>query len=218
MDDWIDVTYPIEVGMPHWPGQPPVSLERVSDMQQGDSANVSVLKLSLHTGTHMDAPLHFLKEDKDITHAPLEAMFGSLRIAYVPGVDTVHTEDVEKFEERLGELRGGHLFFKTDNSKRNWLNESFTQDYVAVAPDAARYLADKNIGLVGMDYLSVAPFKDTTPTHQILLGAGVWVVEGLDLRGVEEGQYEMVALPLKVSGGEASPARVLVRKLEAYRQ
>ena len=210
--DWIDVTYPIKVGMPYWPGQPPVSLERVSDMQKGDGANVSVLKLSLHTGTHMDAPLHFLKKDKDITHAPLEAMFGSLQIAYMPGVDTIHKEDVEKFEQRSGKLNGGHLFFKTDNSKRDWLNEPFNEDYVAVASDAAQYLADK-ITLVGVDYLSVAPFNDITPTHQILLGAGVWVIEGLDLRGVEEGHYEVVALPLKISGGEASPVRVLVRKL-----
>lgn len=218
MDTWIDVTYPIKVGMPHWPGQPPVSLARLNDMNEGDSANVSVLELSLHTGSHMDAPLHFLRGAQDITHAPLEAMFGEVKVAHIPDAEMVTKEEVERFETRLGEVRGGHLFFKTDNSARNWLDEPFFEDYVAVAPDAAEYLADKGVTLVGVDYLSVAPFNNTVDTHRILLGAGVWVIEGLDLRGVDEGRYEMAALPLKISGGEAAPTRVLIRKLETYRQ
>ena len=208
---WLDVTYPFTPRMVHWPGQPPTSLSRVSSITEGEASNVSVLHMSLHTGTHMDAPLHFLAEGADITAAPFEAMFGPVRVATI--TSSISKAQLEAFEARDGALEAGEkVFFKTDNSSRDWLEEPFREDYVAVEADAARYLADKGLLVVGVDYLSVAPFKNTAETHHILLGAGVWVIEGLDLRAVDEGRYDMAALPLKIEGGEAAPLRVLLRE------
>ncbi len=210
--EWLDVTYPITQKMVHWPGQPPVSLSRVSSLAEGAGANVSVLRLSLHTGTHMDAPLHFLAGGADITAAPFEVMFGSVRVAQVAGGE-ISVAELETYEARDGAFeRGEKVFFRTGNSSRAWLEEPFREDYVAVGADAARYLADKGVLAVGVDYLSVAPFENTAETHRILLGAGVWVIEGLDLRAVDEGRYDMVALPLKIEEGDAAPLRVLLRR------
>ena len=207
---WQDVSYPITESMVSWPGQPSVRLEPLSRIAEGGS-NVSALHLSLHTGTHMDAPLHFLADGADITAAPYETMFGPVRVAEVAG-RAIDRESLVAYEARSAPLRAGErIFFKTENSGRDWLDEPFDKTYVAVAPDAASYLAEKQLTTVGVDYLSVAPFTNTTDTHRTLLGAGVWVIEGLDLREVTEGHYEMVALPLKIVGGDASPVRVLLR-------
>ncbi len=208
---WQDVSYPVTEGMVSWPGQPGVKLEPLSRIDGETDANVSVLHLSLHTGTHMDAPLHFLADGKDITAAPYETMFGPVRVAQIAG-HAVDRESVHAYEARSAPLEAGErIFFRTENSERDWLTQPFDKTYVAVAPDAASYLAEKGLVTVGVDYLSVAPFTNTTETHRTLLGAGVWVIEGVDLRETPEGYYEMVALPLKIVGGEASPVRVLLR-------
>ena len=213
-DGWLDVTYPISEDMVSWPGQPPVSLRRLSTLEQGDTANVSWLELSLHTGTHMDAPRHFIEGGADITALPLSTMMGLVRVAEVGDVATVTAADVRAFETRSGAVRAGErVFFKTKNSSLDWSKEPFDKDYVALEPDAATYLAAKKIAVVGVDYLSVAPFDAPTETHRILLGSSVWVIEGLDLRFVDEGRFEMLALPLKIVTGDASPLRVLLRPL-----
>lgn len=214
-DGWFDVTYPIFEDMVSWPGQPPVALRRLSRLEKGDTADVSVLTLSLHTGTHMDAPRHFVENGADITAAPLDAMMGPVKVAHLKHADTVTEAEVRAFEQRAGELRAGErLFFKTKNSAADWTAAPFDKGYVALQPDAARYLVSKKAVVVGVDYLSVAPFDAPTETHHILLSSGVWVIEGLDLRVVEEGRYEMLALPLKIVTGEASPVRVLLRPLD----
>lgn len=210
---WIDVTWPIRPEMTPWPGQPPTTRERVGDLDAGDGANVSVLRLSVHSGTHMDAPLHFLPGDLDITAAPVEAMFGPVRVAEIPGA-AITEAALEAFEARAGALgEGDRVFFRTANSARDWSTAPFDENYVAVAPDAARALAARGVRVVGVDYLSVGPFADPAPTHRILLGARVWVIEGLDLRRAPEGRYEMAALPLKIAGADAAPVRVLLRPL-----
>lgn len=209
---WLDVTYPVRETMVGWPGQPRPRLERLSSISEGKNSNVSALHLSLHTGTHMDAPLHFLEDGADITAAPHGAMFGEVRVARITG-PAVDRSSITSYEARSGPLRAGErIFFRTENSDRDWLNAPFDETYVAVAPEAASYLAAGGLVVVGVDYLSVAPFTNTAETHRTLLGAGVWVIEGLDLRAVTEGRYEMVALPLKIEGGDASPLRVLLRR------
>lgn len=208
---WTDVTYPISEKMVVWPGQPSTTRERVSNLDEDDGSNVSVLRLSMHTGTHMDAPLHFFRDGADITAAPLEVAIGPVRLAEVAG-SAITRAGVEAYEARTGALQAGErLLFRTSNSDRDWLTKPFAEGYIAVAIDAADYLAEKGLMLVGVDYLSVAPFKNPTDTHKALLGAGVWVVEGLDLRTVDEGFYEMLGLPLKIEGSDASPLRVLLK-------
>ncbi len=211
---WFDVTYPINEKMVRWPGQPPTTLERVSSIAEGDAANVSVLRMSLHTGTHMDAPLHFLADGADITTVPFGVMVGSVRVARIEA-ESLSKAQIETYEARAGAfVKGEKVFFRTENSSRPWLEEPFRKDYVAVEAEAARYLADKGILVVGVDYLSVAPFGNPAETHRILLGAGVWIIEGLDLREVDEGRFEMLALPLKIKGSDAAPLRVLLRQAE----
>ena len=170
---WLDVTYPITERMVVWPGQPATQRQRVNRLEAGDTANVSVLQMSLHTGTHMDAPRHFFTEGGDITHAPLEAGMGSARVAQIGG-ESISRTAIETYEHRSRPLQSGErILFRTDNSSYNWLEETFDKDYVAVFPEAAQYLADKGVGLVGVDYFSIAPFSNATDTHRILLGSGV---------------------------------------------
>ena len=211
-EDWVDVTYAIKEGMVHWPGQPPVSFERLSEMEKGDSATVSALSLSLHTGTHMDAPKHFLPHASDITTAPVSALMGALRVAVITDVFGVDEDALRAYEARTRRIEASErVFFRTKNSDTNWLDTPFNKDYVAILPSGARYLAARGVQVVGVDYLSVAPFNNTTETHEVLLSAGVWVIEGLDLRAISEGDYEMIALPLKIETGDASPLRVVIR-------
>ena len=208
---WLEVTWPIEPEMVTWPGQPQTERRRTSSIDEGKSSNVSTLTMSVHSGTHMDAPLHFYKDGADITAAPFEAMFGPVRVAEIVG-EVISSAQIKTYEARAGELKPGErVFFKTGNSRRNWLTEPFDEGYVAVAAEAASYLVERQIAVVGVDYLSVAPFADTYHTHRTLLGADVWVIEGLDLRNVTEGHFEMVAMPLKIVGSDASPLRVLLR-------
>lgn len=208
---WLDVTYPIQSDMVVWPGQPQTERRRVSSIDDGKSSNVSILTMSTHTGTHMDAPLHFYGDGADVTAAPFEAMFGPVRVAEISG-GAVSRAELETYEKRAGALKPGErIFFKTKNSERDWLTKPFDESYVAVDADAAKYLVEREIAVVGVDYLSVAPFADTFHTHRALLGAGVWVIEGLDLRDISEGHFEMAAMPLKIVGSDASPLRVLLR-------
>ena len=180
-------------------------------MDEGKNSNVSLLTMSTHTGTHMDAPLHFYGDGADITEAPFEVMFGPVRVAEIAGA-VISRQGLEAYEARAGELQPGErIFCKTANSRKDWLTEPFDENYVAVDDIAARYLVERNVAVVGVDYLSVAPFADTFHTHRTLLGAGVWVIEGLDLRNVSEGHFDLAALPLKIVGSDASPLRVLLR-------
>ena len=161
----------------------------------------------------MDAPLHFYKDGADVTAAPFTAMFGQVRVAEIAGA-VISRAALEAYEARVGDLQTEErIFCKTANSRRNWLTRPFDESYVAVDDIAARYLVEREISVVGVDYLSVAPFADTFHTHRTLLGAGVWVIEGLDLRNITEGQYELAAMPLKIVGSDASPLRVLLRPI-----
>lgn len=211
---WIDVTVPIEASMTTWPGQPATRLERLSEITpNGDSPNVSALYMSLHTGTHLDAPVHFIKDGPDITTAPPEVTIGPVQVVCTDAAQ-VTAGVLDEYESRRRGLipEGGRVFFRTRNSDQDWWTQPFKEDYVAVSPDAADWLVHRGVALVGVDYLSVAPFTDPQTTHKKLLSAGVWVVEGLRLGEISEGQYDMVALPLKIKGGDASPVRVLLRR------
>ncbi|WP_116108208.1 cyclase family protein [Lewinella sp. IMCC34191] len=214
-EGWTDVTYPIFENMTGWPGQPKTDLETLSCIHCGDSAMVSVLHMSLHSGTHMDAPSHFLAQGVDISQAPFEVGMGPVRIANVTPRAEVTPEDLIAYEERTRPLeKGERLILRTPNSdKANWLQQPFDKEYHAIGPAAAHWISDKRLRLIGVDYLSVGPFHEGNPqTHRALLGAKVWIIEGVDLRRVKEGDYEMICLPLKISGGDASPIRILIKQ------
>ena len=175
---------------------------------------VSVLHMSVHSGSHMDAPNHFLAEGIDISRSPFEVGLGPVRIAAIDCAAEVTPDDLKQYEARTRPLVAGErLILRTPNSDRGlWLQKPFDKEYHGIGPAAADYIARRRLALIGVDYLSVGPFYEGNPqTHRTLLGSKVWIIEGVDLRWVTEGDYEMICLPLKIVGSDASPIRILIR-------
>jgi arylformamidase len=205
---WIDISVSLRSGMVHWPDNPPVKIERMKDMDKGAVCNVSVMSLGAHTGTHMDAPLHFFKNGKSLDKLPLEATIGPARVVEIKDREMVRPDELRAHNLRRGE----RILFKTRNSSRCWKTDAFVENFVYISREAARHLVDRGIRTIGVDYLSVGGFRrDGLETHRILLGAEVWIIEGINLSKVKPGNYELVCLPLKVLGGDGAPARALLR-------
>ena len=207
-DGWMDVSVSLRSGMVRWPDNPPVRIERTLDIERGDVASVSKISMGSHTGTHMDAPLHFVRGGEGMDRMPLAAAVGRARVVEVNDPVSVKPEDLRE----IG--RGERVLFKTQNSARRWEEDAFDEDFVYVSREAARELAAREVRTVGVDYLSVGGFReDGVETHQALLGAGIWVIEGLNLSGVEPGEYELICLPLKIEDGDGAPARAMLRAI-----
>jgi arylformamidase len=207
--NWIDISVPLASGMVHWPGDPEPSFERISEIGQGAAANVTMCRMTAHTGTHMDAPCHFLDGKDGIDRFPLSLAAGPARVIGVPGASVLGRAQLEPKNIEPGE----RVLFKTRNSDRRWDNQDFETGFVAFDASGARFLVERGVSLVGVDYLSVGLFQgDGVETHQVLLGGGVWVLEGINLSGVPEGEYELVCLPLRIAGCDGSPARAILRR------
>ncbi len=206
-----DITLPIFPGMPIWPGDPALVLERVESMDDGAQVNVSRLACSVHTGTHVDAPHHFLNDGRTVESLPLDVLTGPAWVAALPlDADLVTAPVLEAASIPAGTTR---LLLKTRNSEIWRRGEMhFQEDFVAVSPDGAEWLLAHGIRLIGVDYLSVAPFQDSDPTHHILLRAGVVILEGVDLSVVEPGAYDLYCLPLKLVGSDGAPARAILTR------
>ena len=204
---YYDISVPITPDLPVWPGDPSVKLTPASQIAAGDTANVTHLAMSAHTGTHVDAPYHFLEEGTTLEKVPLETMIGPAYVLYLPEVERITAADLEAAAIPEGTTR---LLFKTRNSEI-WRRETaFQTEFVALTPDAAQFLVDRGVQLVGIDYLSIAPFDEGRPTHEILLGAGMLIIEGLDLSTVPPGNYTLYCLPLNLQGVDGAPARVIL--------
>ena len=209
-EQWIDISVPIRDGMVRWPDNPPVQIERVMSLDKGDGCNLSKLSMSVHTATHMDAPLHFLADGADFHALPIEATVGTARIIEIQDTESIKPAELEQYAIQRSE----RILFKTSNSTRCWTQNEFVKDFVYISREAAAYLAEKQIQTVGVDYLSVGGFyKDGHDTHAALLGAHIWIIEGLDLSQVQPGTYELVCLPIKIFGSEGAPARAILRPL-----
>jgi arylformamidase len=210
MTDWIDVSVTVRHGMPHWPDNPPVVLERVMDLGRGDECNVSRLAMGVHTGTHMDGPVHFLHGAPGLDEMPLTATMGEARV-----IDIEHPRQITAGEIRGHRLQAGErVLFRTSNSGRCWDSGTFVEDFVYISEPAAAYLAETRVRTVGVDYLSVGGYRaDGAAIHRILLQAGIWIIEGLDLSPVTGGRYEMICLPAKLHGSDGAPARAILRPL-----
>jgi arylformamidase len=210
--EWIDVSVPVFTGMVHWPDNPPVEVSFVMQLEHGDACNLSKLSLGVHTGTHMDAPLHFVANGQSIDHLPLNATIGRARVIEIKDQKAINVDELEEHNIHSGE----RILFKTSNSQRCWQTNEFVKDFVSIAPDAAQYLALQQICTVGVDYLSVGGFYGGGPeTHRALLEAGIWVIEGLNLSQVQAGIYDLICLPLKLSGAEGAPARAILKPVTA---
>jgi arylformamidase len=206
-----DVTIPISEKMPVWPGEPGVQIETVSCMAQGDRLNASRVNISSHAGTHVDAPYRYIQQGITADRLPLRLLMGPAFVAEVDGLEgnTIQVYDLAKVQFPPCTRR---LLLKTRNSDfwQYGYNE-FERDFIHLAPQSAEWLVRRNIALVGVDYLSVEAFGvREARVHHTLLGAGVVILEGLDLSRVPPGPCELVCLPLRIEGSDAAPARVLV--------
>jgi arylformamidase len=206
-----DISLPIGPDLPVWPGDPPISLERVSSIDAGAQANVSRLALSVHAGTHVDAPDHFLNDGRTVESLSLEVLTGPALVVHIPDEVKVITPRVL---DRAGiPSRTERVLFKTRNSSL-WARgeKTFDVSFVALSPEAAGWIVQHGVKLVGVDYLSAAPYDESVPTHRALLQAGVVILEGLDLSPVTPGSYNLYCLPLKLTGSDGAPARAILVK------
>jgi arylformamidase len=207
----IDVSVPIAADLPTWPGDPPIRIEPAKRIAAGDAANVSLLSLGNHTGTHVDPPSHFIEGGKTVDELDPNVFVGAAWVAHLPGArGEIESRDLERAGIPEGVER---LLVKTPNSGRLRRGVPPLSSFVSLAPDAARWVVERGIRLVGVDYLSVerADAPKEHPVHRTLLSGGVVIVEGLDLSEALPGPCELMCLPLLVAGGDGAPARVFIR-------
>ena len=205
-----DITLPISKDLPVWPGDPLPELVPISSVAAGDGSNVSALRLGTHTGTHLDAPRHILPNGAPVDQLPLEQLVGDVWVCRVPA--SVRAVDAAALERARIPRETRRLLLRTANSEQWGLSpRRFTPDYVALRPDAARWVVDRRIALLGVDYLSV-DLSDAPdlPAHRILLSEGVVVLEGIDLRRVSPGRYRLICLPLRLQDSDGAPARAIL--------
>ncbi len=206
---WFDISVEISAMMPTWPGDPKVTIERVQKLEDGANANVSRIDMGVHTGTHVDAPYHFLADGDMISEIPLERFFGPVTVIEISrDIDVINADVLRKIEKSKFTQR---VLFKTRNSDY-WVEGAgqFQKDFVGIDVTGAQLLVDCGVNLVGIDYLSIAPFRKSRPTHEALLKAGVVIVEGLNLSAISPGKYILYCLPLKLGNAEGAPARALL--------
>ena len=209
MADYLDISLILSAELPHWPGSPRMTIHRRRDMAQGDAVNDSTLFCGVHTGTHVDAPRHFLAEGADITQLSLDSLIGPAIVVALPDAAVITADDLEALELPASTQR---LLLRTRNSVGRQRGDcEFRSDFVALTADAARWVVKRGIRLIGVDYLSVQPFRGDPQTHIVLLEAGVVVVEGLNLAEAPPGLYELICLPIKLAGAEGAPARAVLR-------
>lgn len=208
-----DISLTISNDIVTWPGDPKVNIQLPIQMKKGDACNVSRWEIGAHTGTHTDAPFHFVDDGKGIDEVPLDTYIGPCIVLEVsPKTINIEKDDIRHFDFK-GHTR---VLFKTKNSD-HWKNNNmvFDNDFIAVGITGAEYLLEKKVRLVGVDYLSVESFhaEFEHPVHKKLLSNNVVVVEGLNLSEVKPGEYELICMPLKIKHGDGTPVRAALREL-----
>lgn len=196
--------------MVHWPGDAPFERTETESITKGAAASVSEIRASVHIGTHVDAPLHYLPGAAAVDSMPIVATCGRARVIAISDPELIRVEELTTHHIAKHE----RVLFKTVNSDLCWKDSEFHKNFVHIPKSTAKYLVECGVQSVGMDYLSVGGFEgECTETHRILLSAGIWIIEGLQLARVEPGEYELFCLPLKIVGSEGAPARAVLRKL-----
>lgn len=203
-----DITLTITSTLPVWPGDPPVRLTQPSHLERGDICTITRLDMGAHTGTHLDAPAHFIRGGATAESLSLDVLIGPALVVDARGRGHVTANVLETLVIPPGVQR---LLLHTDNSAIWQRGEmAFVEQFTAITADGAQWLVDHGIRLVGIDYLSVGSFDDGIPTHQILLDAGVIAVEGLNLSAIEPGDYQLICLPIKLGGSDGAPCRAVL--------
>jgi len=203
-----DISLPISESLVVWPGDPGVRITQPFHLDRGDAATVTRLDMGAHTGTHVDAPAHFIPGGSGVDALDLDVLVGPALVVHALEVDALSADALDGLQIPPGTER---VLFRTRNSDR-WEcgNLEFVEDFVAITEDGARWLVERGVRLVGIDCLSVGPFNAPAPTHRNLLRADVIPVEGLNLSGVAAGVYQLVCLPLRIVGADGAPARAIL--------
>jgi arylformamidase len=205
----IDISLEITPDLIVWPGDPPVHVERIMKIEAGDTVNVTTLRMSAHTGTHLDAPYHFIDGKRTVDQIQIQELIGPVQVVGIPEEINLISRDL--LEQILSDPVCEKIIFKTRNTN-SWINRdsSFNTSYIGLDEEAANYLIKKNIKLVGIDYLSVAPFENQIKTHRALLKENIIILEGLNLSSVDPGMYFLICLPLKLKGSDGAPMRAVL--------
>jgi len=207
-----DITVPFRTDLPLWPGDPAPRTSLMKSVEGGYRCNVTRLETGVHFGTHLDAPCHFIEGGKAVEDLALDMLVGPCVVAEIPDTMEITPARLDTLHLPAGTRR---LLLKTDNS-RLWdrPDHEFHKGYAALTAEAARWVVDRGIGLIGIDYLSIQLFADAiSTTHMVLLGAEVIIVEGLDLRAVAPGAYALTCLPLKLAGADGAPCRAILTEI-----
>ena len=206
-----DITLPVSNALPIWPGDPAVNFQRVADVNAGDVCTLSRLDSGSHLGTHLDAPRHFIRGGRAVDQLELDTLIGPCVVADVADADVIDAARLDALDLPADAVR---VLFHTRNSAIWAADDSgtFRTDYVGIDPSGAAWLVGRGLRLVGIDYMSIAPFADTIRPHQILLGAGVIVVENLNLADIAPGAYQLICLPLKLRDGDGAPVRAILTR------
>jgi arylformamidase len=210
--EWIDISLPLHDKMVYWPVKDAPKIEIVKHPDKNSPITLWELTMKSHTGTHVDAPRHFIPDGATIDEMPLDAIIGPARVIEIKDSEAIRPAELEPYDIQPGE----RILFKTQNSSKCYKTDELVEDYVNISIEAAHFLADKKISVVGIDYIAIGNLNDwdnLIEVHETLLGKGVWVLEAIDLSKVEAGPCELICLPLRLKGGDASPARAIVRPL-----
>ncbi|MDA7818348.1 cyclase family protein [Sulfurimonas sp.] len=203
-----DITLGISNSTITWPGNPKVNISKKNSIASGDICNVTNIDIGAHTGTHIDAPYHFVENGKKTESISIDNLIG---VCYVLEVETKSLIEL-KHIENIDFTKYKKILFKTMNSQY-LLQKEFNENFIALSLDAAEYLIDKGVHLIGIDYLSIESFYSDGSVHKKLLGNNIVVLEGINLLEVSEGEYELICLPLKVIGSDGAPSRVILRSI-----
>ncbi len=210
-DGWIDVTASLQAGRtPVYEGDAPMVFSFLKDMRKGDGLTLSKFDMGAHSGTHLDAPMHFIKDGASIDQVALTSLIGPARVIQID--DSVQVIDAAELNRH--QWKGvERILFRTRSSLRGWMDSvQFHRDFAYLTGDAAQLLADDGVTLVGVDYISAEQFAAPEPlAHRALLGKGIPIIEGLDLRNAPAADYDLIILPIKVAGHEGAPARAIMR-------
>lgn len=211
---WYDISVPLKQGMNYLPIDPVApKIYRLSDVALGAKVTMSMLEIISHTGTHIDAPLHFIPGGSTVSDMPIEATIGPARVIEIKDPQKIRAEELKKHNIKKGE----RILCKTRNSPTAYESPKFVEDYVYLDGEAAVYLAEKKIVLFGLDCITIGNIKEeqnVVTTHQTLLAAGIYILENCALGGVPPGDYELLCLPLLMYNGDAGPCRAILRPLK----
>ena len=208
----IDISIPLSKKLPVWPNGFGINISSLATIGNNSDANVSRLDIDVHSGTHIDAPLHFIENGKTTNEINLDRLIGDCFLVELPkNLLTIQRTDLENLNIPNNTTR---LLLKTYNSFNNlWDNQTFDKEFCAISADAAEWLVEQKIDLIGIDYCSIQKFYDPPVTHQIILNNNIIILEGLDLRNVGGGMYKLTCLPISILGIEGVPVRAILKKI-----